>query len=129
MHMMGRILFPPANREYRMDSVIFSTSGQVTCKEASKARSTAAFFSVKYLFKSNAGGLLAEEAAAEGEEVRLVLWASAVVAAAAMSQPRGWCLLLLQREEETEEEKEVEGGLDLIRGWKAVIEDGVCGWV
>lgn len=53
--------------------------------------------------------------------MRLVLWASAVVAAAAMSQPRGWCLLLLQREEETEEEEEVEGVLDLSRGWKAVL--------
>jgi len=78
------------------------------------------------LFRSNAGGLLAEEAAAEGEDVRLVLWASAVVAAAAMSQPRGWCLLLLQREE-TEEEEEVEGVLDLTRGWNAVFDESGLG--
>lgn len=57
-----------------------------------------------------------------------MLWASAVVAAAAMSQPRGWCLLLLQREEETEEEQEVEGLLDLTRGWKAVIVWWGVGW-
>jgi hypothetical protein len=109
-----------------MDSVILATSGQVTCKDESSALSTAPFFSVKYLFRSKVGGLLVEEAAADGEEVLLVLWASAVVAAAAMSQPRGWCLVLLQREEETGEE-EVEGVLDLTRGWKAVL--GVEWWM
>lgn len=54
-----------------------------------------------YLFKSKVGRLLAE-AAAEGEEVRLVLWASAVVAAAAITQPRGWRLVLVLHGPETD---------------------------
>jgi hypothetical protein len=43
-HNIGLIRFPPAINEYFIDSIIFSTFGEVADKEFSRAFSTTTFF-------------------------------------------------------------------------------------
>jgi hypothetical protein len=57
-HRIGLMRLPPAIREYFIDSIIFSTFGDVAERDESKAFSTTFFFVSKYLAKSNLTAVL-----------------------------------------------------------------------